>query len=203
MLDLRSKLATPWVFRLFKDVIGAKAAIATFVADHVRPAPGERILDLGCGLGDILEHLPAHGIEYVGIDVSEEYVAWARSRYGARATFHRMDLSEDSPEGLSGFDLVLAVGVLHHLSDAEAARLIHLARAALTPDGRLVTFDGCYTREQSRFSRLIVSRDRGRYVRTAAHYQALAEEGFRRVDVRIRHDLLRIPYAHIIMECSA
>jgi hypothetical protein len=45
--------------------------------------------------------------------------------------------------------------------------------------------------------------DRGRYVRTAESYLALAGEFFSSVEYETRHDLLRVPYDHFIMACKS
>jgi hypothetical protein len=55
--------------------------------------------------------------------------------------------------------------------------------------------------EQSGMARWIIKLDRGNHVRTRDEYIALASRQFRNVRVTILHDLLRIPYTHIIMEC--
>jgi SAM-dependent methyltransferase len=161
----------------------------------------DRVLDIGCGPGDMLNYLPA--VHYVGFDASEAYIARARQRFGRRGQFYCGLVNSGSISELHTFDIVLAHGVLHHLGDAEASALFALARAALRPGGWLVTFDGCYAPNQSRLARWFVSRDRGRYVREVEEYRRLANSAFDRVHVTVRHDLLRIPYTHIIMECAA
>lgn len=40
------------------------------------------------------------------------------------------------------FDIVLVVGVLHHLDDTEALQLCQLAQAGLKSGGTLITLDG-------------------------------------------------------------
>ena len=106
-------------------------------------------------------------------------------------------------EGEQGtFDLVMAIGVIHHLNDAQAAKLFELARRVLRPGGRLVTFDGCYVPRQSRIARWMLAHDRGRFVRTQEEYLRLASAHFSKVESQIRHDLLRIPYTHLILRCS-
>jgi SAM-dependent methyltransferase len=104
---------------------------------------------------------------------------------------------------LSDFDLVLATAVLHHLDDDEAVQLFEVAREVLKPGGRLITLDGCFVADQSSITRFILSRDRGRYVRTKDAYLSLAQKSFKDVQLSIHHDLIRIPYTHIIMECMA
>ena len=197
---LRSVLSAPWAYRLFGFLIGAHSTRATFAQRYVRPRPGQRILDIGCGTGNLVPYLP--GTEYVGFDPSPEYIAVARSLHGDRATFTRERVSGHVVEPGSSFDIAIASGVLHHLDDAEALQLFRIAHTSLKPGGRLVTFDGCYAESQSPLSRYLLSRDRGRFVRTREGYLGLASQVF--VDVRssVRDDLLRIPYTHLILECT-
>ena len=97
---------------------------------------------------------------------------------------------------------MLAAGVLHHLDDTRAVSLFNLARKALKPGARLVTFDGCFVAGQPKLARFVVSRDRGQYVRESAEYAKLAEQVFPQVRSFVRHDLLRIPYTHVILQCA-
>jgi hypothetical protein len=98
---------------------------------------------------------------------------------------------------------VIAIGVLHHLNDADATRLLTLGRSALRPGGRLVTMDPCYTAHQSRIAQFVISHDRGRNVRDDERYGHLANRVFPRVETHVRGDLSRIPYTHLVMECTA
>jgi hypothetical protein len=61
--------------------------------------------------------------------------------------------------------------------------------------------DGVWAAGQSRFAKFLLSRDRGRFVRHADEYVALASTSFSAVNSTVRHDMLRIPYSHIILEC--
>lgn len=100
------------------------------------------------------------------------------------------------------FDLVIASGILHHLNDTEALQLFELSYTALKPNGRLITFDGCYASKQSIISRYLLSCDRGRFVRDLGEYKRLARQYFVNVDHTIYNDLLRVPYTHLILECT-
>jgi hypothetical protein len=55
--------------------------------------------------------------------------------------------------------------------------------------------------DQSRAAKYLLSRDRGQFVRDEKGYTGLAKTRFDEVRVSIRHDLLHIPYTHIILEC--
>jgi cyclopropane fatty-acyl-phospholipid synthase-like methyltransferase len=149
----------------------------------------------------MLASLP--GVEYTGIDISAEYIDAARKRFRDQGRFLCSDVGVATVEREKGaFSLVLATGVLHHLDDERAARLFELARVALRQDGRLITYDGCYVPEQSKLARWVLSKDRGKFVRTRDEYVRLASGCFSKVESHVRHDLLRIPYTHLIMYCA-
>ncbi len=77
-----------------------------------------------------------------------------------------------------------------------------LARAALKPNGRFVSLDGAFVEAQARVARILLRRDRGKFVRYAEAYHGLASQVFPQVSLSVRHDLLRIPYTHVLLECS-
>jgi SAM-dependent methyltransferase len=200
---LRALLSSPWVYRTFQAALGSTASKRRLVRDSLRPSPGCRLLDVACGPGHLLDHL-ASDVVYEGFDHDRGYVEEARQRFGDRGRFHHGSVSEmlRRAEELGPYDLVNASGVLHHLDDDEVRELMELARRVLAPGGRLVTLDPCFDPGQSRFARWLISRDRGRSVRTAAGYQSLAREYFSTVDGAVQHDRLRLPYTHHLMECS-
>jgi SAM-dependent methyltransferase len=187
-------------YRLFTRLVGGGSAWETYLTQHVKPVAGEKVLDIGCGPADILDSLPP--VDYTGIDISPDYILSAKKRFGSRGRFYCSDVGEATVEQERGsFDLVLATGVLHHLDDEIAGKLFTLARLALRPGGRLVTYDGCYVPGQSRIARWLLQHDRGTFVRTRPEYLRLASMHFPRVESDLRHDLLRMPYTHLIMRC--
>jgi cyclopropane fatty-acyl-phospholipid synthase-like methyltransferase len=167
---------------------------------YVRPKPSSRILDIGCGTGTILSYLP--DVEYLGFDIHQKYIDSAIRKYGERGTFFCKRLTRNVIEDPSGYDIVLAKGVLHHLTDDEALELFEVAHSTLKQDGRLVTIDGCYCEKQSVIARFLLSMDRGKFVRNKEKYCLLASKYFSNLKITIRDDLLRVPYTHIIMECE-
>lgn len=193
-------LRLPVAYRFFTWLIGGTAR-QTYIDQYVRPVPGEKVLDIGCGPGDVLEFLP--NVDYTGFDISPEYIEAAQKRFGQRGRFLCGDVGALTIEQEHGtFSLVLATGVVHHLDDERAAKLFSLASLALAPGGRLVTYDGCFVPEQSKIARWLLRHDRGKFIRKPEDYQRLAGERFSRVEPDLRHDLLRVPYTHILMRCS-
>ena len=61
--------------------------------------------------------------------------------------------------------------------------------------------DGVYTEDQSSAARFFLDRDRGTFIRSEEQYRELASSVFHTVKSSIRHDLLRIPYTQIFLQC--
>lgn len=101
-----------------------------------------RVLELGTGTGETARRLLAHHPEasLVGIDVSEEMLAAARSILPAeRAELLVATLQAPLPDG--SFDLVASALCVHHLVGPEKADLFRRVRAALRPGARFVLAD--------------------------------------------------------------
>lgn len=195
---IRSVLEFPWAYQLFFNAIGASERSRILVHDYVRPQPGDRVLEIGCGPGTILPFLPR--LDYIGFDVSPKYIRKAAQRF-PKAKFICERVSQYTLPDKGYFDIVLALGIVHHLDNAEAADLFRIGSAALKPGGRMITLDGCYTPGQCGTKRYLLTRDRGQFIRTQQEYLALAESRFGAVKASLRDDLLRIPYTHLILEC--
>ena len=97
------------------------------------PKPGERILDVGCGTGQLTAEITAAGASVMGVDRSPAMIAQARAN-APGAEFVTRDAAELNFD--SGFDAVFSNAVLHWVKRAEEA-VAGMSRA-LKPGGRLV-----------------------------------------------------------------
>lgn len=93
-----------------------------------RAAPG-RVLDVGCGSGELLAHYEALGWSAFGIEPAPAVAERARRR---GLCVHQGTL-EDQPWGETSFDLIVFSHSLEHIPDPLAS--LRAARALLTPDG--------------------------------------------------------------------
>ena len=101
--------------------------------DLLKPQQGERILDLGCGTGQLTAKINEAGAEVVGIDASAEMIAQARKNFPDIA-FQVADARDYRTDQL--FDGVFSNAALHWVKPAEAAA--KTIAAALQPGGRFV-----------------------------------------------------------------
>jgi ubiquinone/menaquinone biosynthesis C-methylase UbiE len=196
---VRAWLSNPRLYELFMRALGSHSSRRHFVEEHLRPAPGDRILDLGCGPGDMVEFLP--DVQYVGVDLNPGYIEAAQRRFGDRGEFRCADAREaDFPA--RSFEIVSVVALLHHLDDEGVRSVFRLASRVLTESGHMVTLDNALLEGQSRIARWLIMRDRGTSIRTTDRYVELAQPFFETVRATTREDLLRVPYTHAILECG-
>jgi SAM-dependent methyltransferase len=194
-------LKVPSLYNVFSAVVGGNELRRRIIQSHIRAEPGDKVIDIGCGPARVLQSLP--DVKYFGLDINPDYIAFARRTYGDKGTFVVGDTR--SLRGDSRFkdaDIVIAVGVLHHLDDEEAADCIRFAYDALKRGGRLVCYDACWIPNQGVVSRYIMSHDRGRNIRTEQQCRQLAAKVFSNVHTWIDTKPLRIPYVTIVLECE-
>jgi SAM-dependent methyltransferase len=110
---------------------------------------GQRVLDVGCGNGYVLERYARAGARVTGVDLTEQAVDLTRRRFQLRGC--RGELIVASAEALpfadASFDCVCSMGVLHHIPDTSLG--VAEVRRVLRPGGRLITM--FYSRESARY----------------------------------------------------
>jgi len=101
----------------------------------VRPRPGMRVVDLGCGTGELTArlHQTLAANETLGIDSSEAMLAQARPRAAGGLRFEAGDIAAFAAP--AGYDLIFSNAALHWIDDH--ATLFARLTAALRSGGQL------------------------------------------------------------------
>ncbi|MGO8933837.1 MAG: class I SAM-dependent methyltransferase [Terracidiphilus sp.] len=106
--------------------------LAGGVLEWLAAQPGENILDLGCGDGQLTGRIAACGASVTAIDASSQMVAAAR----ARGVAAEEGSAESLPYVDRTFDAVFSNTVLHWVCDQDA--MLAQVRRVLRPGGRFV-----------------------------------------------------------------
>lgn len=197
---VRAVLSNPIIYNFTQNILGAKRSRLDLVSNFIKPQKNNRILDIGCGTAEILDFLPID-TDYVGYDIDDVYISAAKKRYTKRGKFHCGYFDAKSVENESSFDIVLMLGILHHLDDEVAELLLRNIASVLSPAGRLITIDPCYSQGQNPLARFLISKDRGQNIRSPNEYNILMHSVFKNTRGTLRHRSM-VPYTHWIMECS-
>ncbi len=98
---------------------------------------GEKVLDLGCGNGRLLQIFKEIDIDYTGIDNSEKLIEIARKVH-PNAKFETAD-ALNLPFANNYFDKVYSIAVLHHIpSDKLRLKFLEGVRRVLKPEGLFI-----------------------------------------------------------------
>jgi demethylmenaquinone methyltransferase/2-methoxy-6-polyprenyl-1,4-benzoquinol methylase len=176
-------------------LVGRQRRTRELLREHLDARPGERVLDLCCGVGDFAGDAGAH---VLGLDLDPAFVHVARRRYRGRPGFDFEvgdALRTRFPDG--HFDHAYFVNGLHHFSDEQAhVLLLELRRVTR---GRVVVIDADGTRV-GWIRPLLFRLDRGRFMRTPAEHEALLARVFQ---VRRRAAWTVGLYGEVLYECRA
>ena len=122
-----------WNATLYNDKHAFVYEYGSSLIQLLDPKKGERILDVGCGSGQLTDQIANFGAQVYGIDSSEQMIADAASRY-PHIQFFVKDAADFSFQ--QQFDAVFSNAALHWVLDKEHA--IQCMYHALKPGGRLV-----------------------------------------------------------------
>jgi len=159
-----------------------------FALAHLRPSPGSRFLDIGCGGGKGAAYLVQQVPEAraIGVDISDAVLqrAQAHRASGEPRLLCVHAPAQHLPLADGAFDAVTTVMTFHHLRDAE--RAVREVYRVLRPGGAFVIADVDRGHWMGPFFEAMehVLFDRGTRARTTDEYRRLLEgSGFRQVRV--------------------
>jgi cyclopropane-fatty-acyl-phospholipid synthase len=122
----------------------AQTRKADFMLDLIAPEPGQRVLDLGCGWGGMMNHIRQHTGDkdnLFGYTLSKEQLAHVTQRYGFNVTY-RDFITADYRS--AEFDRIYSIGAWEHVRPREIPPLLAKLFRALKPGGRLVQQFICF-----------------------------------------------------------
>jgi SAM-dependent methyltransferase len=153
-IGLRDAIEAVWVIlrsrftrKLYSDsgpsVLDALSAAPHFnrwMAATVAPYVGERVLEIGAGMGNMTRQICPRKRIYIATDIDAEYLQQLRVKFRHRPFVHVHKLDGGRPEDFAPFegqvDTVVCLNVLEHIRDDSGA--LACIRTLLAPGGRLI-----------------------------------------------------------------
>jgi cyclopropane-fatty-acyl-phospholipid synthase len=119
----------------------AQEAKLELVCSKLGLEPGQRVLDVGCGWGSFVIHAARrHGVEAVGITLSEPQAREARRRVAEAGLADRIEIRTQDYRELAGegFDAVASIGMVEHVGEVQIDLYAEQLASMLRPGGRLL-----------------------------------------------------------------
>jgi SAM-dependent methyltransferase len=105
--------------------------------------PGTRALDVGSGVGWVIDYLLDRGFRVTGCDIADVAVDRLADRYPGAKFFKLAVGSEPIPREDNSYDVVTMIDVAYHIvDDAHWARALEEFARVLAPSGQIVITDG-------------------------------------------------------------
>lgn len=140
---------------------------------HNDVGKARRVLDVGCGPGTNANHF--NHSEYLGLDWSKSYVAYAKRRFSGE--FIVADVcSYEPPPGIL-YDFILVNSFLHHINEEHSLRILFKLKDLLTKDGHVHILD-LVMPERVGVPRLLAKWDRGDFARPLEKWRSLFSLNF-------------------------
>ncbi len=168
--------ASPWIYDCSQRLISFNYAL---IKDHLKRwsglHAGNSCLDVACGVGALKPFLESQQLRYHGMDINQQYLDYARRRHGP--VFELLDarnLSQLQQE----FDVLLSVGLFHHLANEDCQRVLREARSVLKEDGQYFVLDAIPAKPGNPVGAFLRKQDAGSYVRNLDEWRDLFGEFF-------------------------
>jgi len=145
-LDDRLKYSSGLYTRPDMSLNDAQTAKLHFIAEHVKAAPGARLLDIGCGWGSLTLFMAReYGCRVTAVTPSKEQAPYVRELAAATGVADLVDLviGPFSAVPLAGkFDMVTMVGSINHMPNQD--EVLAKVYALMRPDARLYLSESCF-----------------------------------------------------------
>jgi cyclopropane-fatty-acyl-phospholipid synthase len=119
----------------------AQAAKMAHIASKLALAPGQHVLDIGCGWGGMALYLHrVAGVEVLGITLSEEQLKWAREQaeiqgVSDKVRFELLDYRVLAKRAPAYFDRIVSVGMFEHVGVPQFDAFFRACSNLLKDDG--------------------------------------------------------------------
>lgn len=116
-----------------EDLAAAQEAKLALTCRKLALAPGEKLLELGCGWGGFARYAAErYGVEVTAYNISAQQVQWAREKCAGLPIEFRL---QDYREAAGQYDKVAAIGLCEHVGYKNYRSFLELVRRCLKPGG--------------------------------------------------------------------
>lgn len=115
----------------------AQIAKMEHVCRKLQLAPGQAVVEAGCGWGSLARYMAKnYGVTVKAFNISHEQIAYAREQAKAEGLSGRVEFIEEDYRAIKGrYDVVVSVGMLEHVGTNHYSQFGEIIRRCLKPQG--------------------------------------------------------------------
>ena len=190
---------SPLVYRIIQYIMSGTSFRNSIIKKNIKKS-NLKILDIGCGPAQILEQIPR--CDYYGYDIDQRSIQYAKKKYRKKNYhFYCKKFNKTEIKKLPKFDFVIFFGILHHLSNKEADKMLTLCKRTMKKNSKLLTEDPILVEKQNIIAKFLIEKDRGINVRQKKEYINLLKKHFKKIKNKVTHQFF-IPYTWFTTVCS-
>ncbi|MDP7244489.1 MAG: class I SAM-dependent methyltransferase [Flavobacteriales bacterium] len=179
------------MFNFVRNITDSRNQNLDIIKKELNAAPNEKVLDIGCGLGNFNQ---ATDGPYIGVDLNKSFINFANKNYSNKnKNFVIMDVTKLKFKNKS-FDKSMFISMLHHFSDKDSDRI--LKEAGRVTKKYLVLLDLLPTKRL--LANFLYKMDRGSNIRPLEDQFRLVKKYFKVIKYR-KFDALMS--RHSLMVC--
>ena len=189
----------PLIYKFIQSVMSGKSLRNSIIKKNIKKS-NLKILDIGCGPAQILEHIPQ--CDYYGYDIDHRSIQYAKKKYHQKNYhFYCKKFNKTELKKLPKFDFIIFFGILHHLSNKEVYEILKLCKKIMKKNSKLLTEDPILLENQNVIAKFLIKKDRGLNVRDKQEYINLLKKHFKKIKNKVTHQYF-IPYTWFTTVCS-
>lgn len=202
---MKSILKHHFFYNLYQNLIGCrsflKRYVETFILAEINNKNSVKILDIGCGTGNIVPFIPDK-CEYTGVDSSENYINYLTRKYSHKKNFNFIAKNVKDSLGInSKYDVIISEALVSSLDDNNFEILLSAMKKNLKDGGKIIISDMNYKDNYCAFEKFLLKNERGKYIRGQEDYKRIIEKHFSIEKITELKKVYRIPYHKIVFEC--
>ena len=189
----------PLIYKIIQGVMSGTSFRNSIIKKNITKS-NLKILDIGCGPAQIIEHLPQ--CDYYGYDIDQRSIQYAKKKYYQKNFhFYCKKFNKTELKKLPKFDFIIFFGILHHLSNKEVHEILKLCKKLMKKNSKILTEDPILLENQNIVAKFLIKKDRGLNVRKKREYLGLLKKHFKKIKNKVIHQYF-IPYTWFTTVCS-
>ena len=185
-------LQGPFVYNLQQNIFGANDLKRSVIESEVDLLEIKTVLDLGCGIGDSTRLFENFDINYLGIDLSKSRIDYAKNNFKSEKNMFKQ-ISVQAFQAEEVFDLVLCFGLIHHLSETEAIKLIKEINRKELKFKKIIFLDPVKVKRQGIIATIFHKLDIGQNIKTQEGYKKYFKNFNIKSEIVYSNKIIKLP----------